>query len=234
MRDKNLNPNKLDLAEEKKKLREMSFSEAVQYIWMYFKIPIIAVFAVLAIGIFLTVRIATNIPDNWLMVTFSNTTVDAGTGSPLWEAFTDAAGYDLTEKKVEFNSVSYFDYLQNQARGNAYYNAFVTLADVGELDAITMEVDSLAALGQSGRLMDLNDPRCAAIKEKYADRFVYYTPPEDDEDFDGPIPVGIDISDSILVTEYHLYQDSCAIGIGAHSENLEEVEYFIDFVLGDG
>lgn len=47
------------------------------------------------------------------------------------------------------------------------------------------------------------------------------------------IPVGIDLSDSILVSKYHLYADSCALGIGAQSENLEEVEYFIGFVLGE-
>lgn len=222
------------LAEEKKKIKEMSFKEAVEYIWMYFKIPIIAFVAVIGIGTFLIVRLATNIPDYWLYLTFANTAADAGTGSSLWTDFTEHTGYDLTEKKVEFNAVSYFDYLKNQAKGNAYYNAFVTLADVGDLDAITMEKDSLAALGQSGRLFDLNDEKCAALKEKYESRFVYYEPPEDDKEHSGPIPVGIDISDSALVTKYHLYADSCAIGIGAHSDNLKEVEDFISFVLGEG
>ncbi|MBQ3418333.1 MAG: hypothetical protein IJH32_10950 [Ruminococcus sp.] len=227
-----MNPNKLNLAEEKQKIKEMSFKEAVQYIWTYFWIPIVAVVFVLAFGAFMIVRITTNIPDNWLSLTFANTTADVGTGSDLWKDFTETAGYDLTEKKVEFNAVSYFDYLQNQAKGNAYYNAFIALADAGELDGITMESDSLAALGQSGRLLDLNDERAASIKAKYGDRFIYYEPPEDDGEHDGPIPVGIDISDSILVSEYHMYLDSCAIGIGAQSKNLEEAEFFIDYVLG--
>jgi hypothetical protein len=39
---------------------------------------------------------------------------------------------------VEFNAESYFDYTKNQAKGNAYYNTFVTLADAGVIDAITM------------------------------------------------------------------------------------------------
>ena len=208
--------------------------EKIRYIWMYFKIPIIAIVFVLAFGTFLVIRIATNIPDNWLMVTFSNTTVQAGTGSQLWQDFTAYADYDLTQKKVEFNAESYFDYTKNQGSGNAYYNAFVTLADAGEIDAITMEPASLAALGQSGRLFDLNDERCADIKAAYGDRFIYYTPLDEDGKELEPIPVGIDISDSLLVTKYHVYADGCALGVGAHSENIKEVLDFLNFAEGEG
>ena len=146
------NPNKIVWSEERAKIKALPFKEKIQYIWMYFKIPIIIALFVIGFGTFLIVRIATNIPDNWLTVTFANTTARAGTGSEIWKDFTEYAGYDLKQKKVEFNAESYFDYLQNQARGNAYYNAFVSLADAGEIDAITMSKDSLAALGQSGAL----------------------------------------------------------------------------------
>ena len=229
-----MKPNKIVWSEEKEKLKRLPFKEKLRYIWTYFWIPIVAILFVLIFGTFLIVRISTNIPDNWLMVTFANTTAQAGTGSQLWEDFTEHTGYDLKQKKVEFNAESYFDYLKDQAKGNAYYNAFVTLADVGELDAITMESASLAALGQSGRLFDLNDEKCADLKAKYADRFVYYTPTDENGKELDPIPVGIDISDSLLVTKYHLYVDSCALGVGAHSENIKEVGDFLSFVLGEG
>lgn len=201
---------------------------------MYFWIPIVAVIFVLGFGTFLTVRIVTNIPDNWLMVTFSNTMARAGTGSQLWADFTQYSGYDLKEKKVEFNSESYFDYTKDQAKGNAYYNAFIALADAGELDAITMETESLSALGQSGRLFDLNDEKCRELKDKYSDRFIYYTPLDESGGELEPIPVGIDISDSLLVSKYKVYSDNCAIGVGAHSENIKEVGDFLSFILGDG
>ena len=47
------------------------------------------------------------------------------------------------------------------------------------------------------------------------------------------VPVGIDLSDSLLVTKYHIYEDNCVLGIGAYSHNLENVEQFLRFVLGD-
>ena len=229
-----MNPNKIVWSEEKAKLKKLPFKEKIRYIWMYFWIPIVAIVFVLCFGTFLIVRIATNIPDNWLMVTFANTYTDVGTGSELWKDFTEYADYDLTQKKVEFNGESYFDYLKNQAKGNAYYNAFVSLVDAGEIDAVTMEPESLAALGQSGRLFDLNDERCAGIKKKYADRFVYYTPEDEDGSKLEPIPVGVDISDSLLLTKYHVYADGCALGVGAQSEYIKEVEDFLNFVLGQG
>lgn len=226
-----MNPNKINWSEEKAKIKELPFKEKIRYIWMYFWIPIVGIIFVLCFGTFLIIRIATNIPDNWLMVTFANTTAQAGTGSQLWEDFTDYAGYDLKEKKVEFNAESYFDYTKNQAKGNAYYNTFVTLADAGEIDAITMEPQSLSALGQSGRLLDLNDEKCADLKAKYSDRFIYYTPTDENGFELEPIPVGVDISDSSLVKKYHVYPESCALGVGAYSKNIKEVGDFLNFVL---
>ena len=127
---------------------------------------------------------------------------------------------------MEFDSASYFDYTKNQARGNRYYEAFAALADAGVLDAITMEPESLAALGQSGRLLDLNAPICDSIRDRYSNRLIWYQPPEGK-----PIPVGIDVSDSILMTRYHLYSGGCALGVAVESRNIEQVERFLAFIL---
>ena len=103
------NPNRIIWSEEKAKIKQLPFKEKLRYIWMYFKIPIIVILFVLGFGTFLIVRIATNIPDNWLSLTFANTMARAGTGSEIWTDFTEYTGYDLTKKKVEFNAESYFD-----------------------------------------------------------------------------------------------------------------------------
>ena len=54
-----MNPNKINWSEEKEKIKSMPKREALSYIWMYFKIPIIAIVFVLAFGTFLIIRIAT-------------------------------------------------------------------------------------------------------------------------------------------------------------------------------
>ena len=191
---------------EREKMRELTAKEKAQYVWSYYHLWIIGISAFLAISIFLTVRITTAVREEWLYGMFANTMAKAGNGSELWKDFTEFSGLDLTEKRVEFNAEAYFDYLKNQAKGNDYYNAFVALA-------------------QSGRLTDLNLERCRELRDRYADRLVYFHGAE------GDIPVGFDISDSLLVTRYGLYRDSCAIGIGARSEKMDTIALFMRFIL---
>ena len=220
-------------ATEREKLRGMSVGQAVGYVLTYYWLWILGIgFGVWLIA-FLAVHLIAGPPQYRLYAVFANTTADAGNGSAIWEDFRAFDTSDAEALTVEFDARIYFDYARNQGRGTSYYNAFIALADSGTLDLITMDSAQLAALGQSGRLMDLSDPRCAAIMEKYGDRLIWYKPPEDAEQIE-PVPVGIDLSDSLLVTRYGLYPGDCALGISAHSDRIDAVLAFLDFVLGEG
>lgn len=211
----------------------MSVREAVVYVLTYYWLWILGIAFVVWLAVFLTVHLIAGAPQYRLYAVFANTTADAGNGSALWEDFTSFADFEDDDRKVAFDANCFFDYTRNQGRGNSYYNAFITLADTGTMDLITMAPEQLAALGQSGRLMDLNDPRCAAILEKYGDRLIWYEPPADAEETE-PVPVGIDLSDSLLVTRYGLYPDGCALGVSAHSERIDAIAAFLEFVLEEG
>ena len=59
------------------------------------------------------------------------------------------------------------------------------------------------------------------------------------EDLDGDysasqVPVGIDVSDSLLVTKYNLYENDCVLGIGAYTKRPENVKSFLAFILQEG
>ena len=90
-----------------------------------------------------------------------------------------------------------------------------------------METPSLEALAESGRLTDLRLDRCKELCETYADRLVYF------HGVEGDIPVGFDVSDSLLVTKYHLYPGDCVLGISAYTKRLETAEQFLDFILAE-
>lgn len=220
-------------ASEREKLRGMSFGQAIGYILTYYWLWILGIAFGVWLIVFLTVHLIAGEPQYRLYAVFANTTADAGNGSAIWEDFRAYDDFASDDQKLEFDANFFFDYRRNQGRGNSYYNAFITLADSGTLDFITMETAQLAALGQSGRLMDLNDPRCAAILEKYGDRLVWYEPPEDAEQTN-PVPVGIDLSDSLLVTRYGIYSGDCALGVSAQSERIDAVIAFLEFVLEEG
>lgn len=217
-------------AREKVKLGELpNGKKKAEYIWQYYKLWIIGIVCAVWFLVFAVVQFTTAVTDYWLFIVFTNTYAQVGMESELWQGYVDYTGCDLTEKNVAFDCAAYFDYALDHGFGNTYYEAFVTYTDGGVLDAVTMQVESLEALGTGGRLMDLSREECASIQEKYGDRFIYALP-QDTEYSTEPVPVGIDISDSSLMTKYHIYTDSCAIGIGAQSQRIQAVEQFLDYI----
>ncbi|MDO5475927.1 MAG: hypothetical protein Q4F43_02300 [Eubacteriales bacterium] len=215
---------------ESEKLSRLTTRQKLAYIRDYYWLQISLVVIVLTLSSFVIYRVRTTLSDHWFYLMLANTRMEAGTNSPLWEGYVDYSGYDLSEKRIEFNDEAWFDYGKNKAAGNKYYEIFVGFTDVGILDAVAMEPDNLTSLGESGRLLDLNADKCSRIRKKYGDRFLYSIPYNKEYSTD-PVPVGIDISDSILISKYHLYTNGCAIGIGAQSEHLEAVELFLDYIL---
>lgn len=213
----------------KKQIAELDGWKAkTQYIWQYYYLWIIGIIAAVCFIIFAVQRFFFHVNDNWFYIMFNNTYAEVGDHSELWKGYVDYTGYDLKEKNVVFNNSSYFDYKEG-VTGNSYFEAFVAYTEGGTLDAITMEADSLTALGESGRLIDLNSECCRSIKEKYGDRFLYCNPNDEEYSTDS-VPVGIDISDSVLISKYHVYPESCALGIGAGSSHLDAVEAFLDYI----
>lgn len=222
---------KKELAREKKKIAELPSGRAkADYIWQYYKLWIIVCACVISLGSYVIYRYTTTLKENWFFITYTNTYAEVSNGSKLWEDFVAYTGYDTTVKNVEFNNNSYFDCATGHDVGNEYYQMFVAHTEAGTLDCVTMERESLEALGSTGRLLDLEDERVALIYEKYQDRLIYSVPYDETYEKD-LVPVGIDISDSILMTQYHLYPDSCALGIGAYSTHLDAVEQFLEFIF---
>lgn len=218
-------------SQEKEKIRRLkTFRAKAEYIWQYYYLWIIGIVsAVLILGSILY-HYNTALRENWFFITFTNTYAEVGNDSALWNGYVKDTGYDTMVKNVEFNNNSYFDCALGNQSGNEYYEIFVAHVEAGTLDAVTMEKESLEALGSSGRLMDLNDERCASIMEKYGDRLVYCEPYDKDYKSD-QVPIGIDISDSILMTKYHIYPDSCVLGIGSYAQHIDAAEKFLDYIF---
>ena len=218
------------LRDERDKISEIpGTAKKMEYIWEYYKLWIIGIVFCIWFVTFAVRQYTTGLRDYRCFVVFANTYADAGDHSKLWEDYVEYAGFDLHKESVRFEANSYFDYLKG-VTGNSYFEAFVAYADSGTLDAIVMGRDSMTALGKTGRLLDLNSDACSSIRAKYGDRFLYAVP-FDEEYNGGEVPVCIDISDSRLVSEYGIYSEPCALGIGALSENVESVELLLDFLF---
>lgn len=220
------------LDEERGKLSRMTFSAGIRYIWQYYWIFIVGFIGLIWLIVYAVTHFLSGTPEYRIYAVFANSTAVSRSFSQMQEDFSVFGGFDPDEKRIEFSGNMYFDYNRNQARGNEYYESFVALTDSGTLDLITMFPEQLAPLGQSGRLLDWDLERCAELREKYADRLIWYQPPEGEEDTE-PVPVGIDISDSLLVSKYGIYPERAALGIGAGTTRLDAIEKFLEFIFDE-
>jgi hypothetical protein len=208
----------------------MTGKEKVSYIWEYYKLFIIAFVCACAFIIYMAGLFGRDLVDYRFYATMVATNADVGNDSAFYDGFLDYTGFDTRTDPVYFDNECYFDYSKNSAIGNTYYERLVTYIEAGVNDVVIMDQDNLVSFGESGRLLDLDSESCISIKEKYGQYFVYCTP--SDEDYgSSQVAVGIDISDSVLMTEYSLYDDSCALGIGEYSSHIDEVEMFLDYIF---
>ena len=219
---------KQEYGKAKKEVSRLEGAAKLRDIWDYYKLWIIgAVCAIAFIVYFVTVRIMTP-SDNWFYITIANTQADAGNGSRIWKDFVDYGGFDTKEKNVYFNTNCYFDPFSDSP--NNYYTYFCAYVDAGTLDLIAMEKDDLQKLGEKGRLLDLTAPEAARIMEMYGDRLIYAVPLDEEYSTD-PVPIGIDLTNSRLLTEYHIYGDSCAVGLSANCPHMDAVLKFLSFAM---
>lgn len=218
------------LEQEKRKLEGLSARKKREYVWQYYKLWIIGGVALILFIIYFAVHLINANRDTHLYVGFVNTYAQVENGSDFWEGYVKDAGVDTGKVNVIFDKEIYFDMTQGDVTGNHYYEKLVVLVDSETLDAVVMEPDNLKELGANGRLMDLEDERTRGLYEKYSDRIIT-TVTEEEDGTKREVPVGIDISDSILMAEENSYVKGCALGISSHVQHVDAVEEFLDYVL---
>lgn len=216
--------------DEKKKVLSLPKEKRFSYIWTYYGFWIVAIVLAAAFAVWFVWHSTHALRENWICVAFPNASADAGEHSQIWEDYLADQDFDLTEKNLLFQDGLYFDPKTQGGTNNSYYQSFVAMVETGQLDAVCMERGDIEALGKSGRLLDLSSDSGRDIYEKYEDRLVYSIPYDTDYST-SQVPVGVDVSDSLLVTGYGLYEGSCVLSVGAYSKNIDAVEQFLDWIL---
>ncbi|MCD7881758.1 MAG: hypothetical protein LUG47_08910 [Clostridiales bacterium] len=210
------------------KLRALPPKERPGYLWMYYKLWIIAIVAVAGFAVTMTWHAVTTPSETWFFACFANVTEDLGEGSDLYNGFADYAGYDLTQGQLLFEDEIYCNPASASTTGSAYYEMLIAYLDGGTLDVLVMNTDDLLTVGESGRLMSLSDERVSNLLETYSDRILTV---EADLEGDGTlteVPVGIDLSGSLL-SEY--YGGDCALGISANAPHMDQIALFLRYLF---
>ena len=213
--------------DEREKLRGYGPRDRLKYVWQYYRLWIIGIGFVLCFAAYALWNYFTVPGDIHFYAIFSNTYARLGQGSDFYNGFVEAAGYDLSTGVVEIDCANYCK-PSGRATGNTYYEKLISMLD-GKVDDIWVaEAEDVIAIGETGRLMDLNTND--ALKEKYSARFVYCMP-LDESYSDRPVPIGIDLSGTALVGEYSAYPNGAVLGVNAYTQRPDQVIVFLDYLF---
>lgn len=213
--------------DEREKLRGYGAMDTLRYIWQYYKLWIIGIGFLLGFTAYALTIYITTPGDIHFYGILSNTYAPLGEGSDFYYNFVQYAGYDLKTGVVEIDCQNYCKPSQ-RVTGNTYYEKLVSMLDSGTDDIWVAGPEEIAVVGAAGRLMDLST--VDAIREKYGDRFVYCTPLRDDYSAD-PVPVGIDLSGTVLTGDYSAYPDGAALSINAYTKRLDAAMAFLEYLF---
>jgi hypothetical protein len=216
--------------DEREKLRGYGLRARLKYIWQYYRLWIIGIaFAVGFIGyaIWNYVTVPGNIHFYGI---FSNTYAQLGKGSDFYNGFVEAAGYDLKTGVVEIDCANYCKPSSSRVIGNNYYEKLISMMDGGVDDVWIAPAEDVIAIGEAGRLLDLNSDAAAPIRERYADRFVYCTPLDESYSRE-PVPIGIDLAGTVLVGEYKAWPEGAVLGVNAATKRLDQVPVFLNYLF---
>lgn len=218
------------LRADREKLSGAPTKEVALYIWDYYRIPIIALLALLAFAGYALYVQVTVPEDIWFYACFANTYENYGQGSNFYTGLADYAGYDLKEKQLIINCSIYCN-PSKYSIGNTYYQSLVTLIDAGALDVVVMGREDIEALGSTGRLLDLSSEKGEGLAERWRDRLTYVTPSDTATFGDEPLPVGIDLTGSRVVGEYAAYAGDAWLGVSANARHVDRVQVFLDYLF---
>ena len=213
--------------DEREKLRGYGPRERLKYVWQYYKLWIIGIGFILGFTAYALTIYFTTPGDIHFYGILSNTYAPLGPGSAFYSGFVEAAGFDLKTGVVELDCQNYCK-PSERVTGNTYYEKLVSMLDSGTDDIWVSGVEEIRTVGAAGRLMDLS--RVDAVREKYADRFVYCQPLRDDYSSD-PVPVGVDLSGTALTGPYSPYPEGAALAINAYTKRPDAAIRFLDYVF---
>lgn len=211
---------------EKEKIRGMERGKALEYIWNYYKIPIVGIAVFLFLLVYFIHGFLNRPEDPLLHITWINCYDDVSEKSGFYRDFKEYAPFS-EEGSVIFDTNAFFNLEKERDYSNTYFQKTVAYLEAGTTDALICQKTNLMGIAKGKRVLNLEDDSAKEIYREYQERAVFFTTEEGEE-----IPVGIDISDSPLIKGMNSYkEDGCYLCVSAYTERVDNVKVFLDYLF---
>lgn len=219
-----------EVKEQRKKLKDLSFSGKIEYILNYYKIPIIAVILAVLFAGSLTYSIIRNNYDTvcFIAVLDGRITGYVDDTDVLSTGLTDYLGIDGKKEQVD---LSYTFSLQEKEMDQEAYvsaNKLYTYASTSSLDGYLSEKEYIDYFCTDKNIFfwDLRDLFSTEELETLSDYIIYYTNSSGES-----FPIAVDISEAPVIKDSDLNMKQPCYGIVSTSKYSENAANFIRFVF---
>lgn len=211
--------------EKKTDFKALSNKAKVQYVWDYYRWPIIGVIiAVAFVGSVIHHYVTYREP--LLNVIMTNCSDPFSADDSGYDEFLAAYGYDADESPISLlASLSFPE--ENPSSAYNDYQVLATMVAAGEQDLFFGTGEAFLNYAEQGALLDLSTVLPAEILKQYEDHLVYSTDAGESE----PYPCAIELTDNEWVKKNNYYSSSCYFGIFYRNQNLEACKQFAEFLL---
>lgn len=194
----------------------------IQYIWDYYKFPILAAIVVLGILITFLVRHFTA-KESLLYLALVNVTAGTELTEALGDGFLDACGYDTGRNQVYYYKDLYLAGADEEVDSQYAYISrlkIMSLVDAEQLDVVLMDQKALDSFTESGYLCDLE----ALLAEKLPDRLGSL------KDSLTPGRQGLLLDESPLIREAG-FSGSVYLGILENSTHTDAAVRYVNYLI---
>lgn len=210
--------------EKKTDFKSLSNKAKVQYIWDYYRWPIILV--IIAVGfVGSIIHHYATYRDPLLNIIMINCQDPYGADDAGYDEFLAAYGYDAKENPISLLSSLHFSDGEYSLSYNDY-QVLTTMIAAGNQDLFLGTGDVFLDYAEQGALLDLSTMLPANILEKYEDHLIYSTDAGESE----PYPCAIELTDNEWIQKNNYY-DTCYFGIFYQNQNPDACRQFAEFLL---
>ena len=218
-----------EIREQNAKLKGAPFKEKLAYFKEYYlKQTIVIIVAVILVGSIVYSTVTSPSDTAFAAYLYNNTGDSSDTG--LIDGFIAYAGIDTKESNAYIDTTMH--YSPDGQNLDAYNMLEKSMAVVmsGELDVVIGDADTIEYFSRSECLHDITTVLPQDLLDKFQDKLYYAKLGESDE----LTPVGIYVTDSPKLNEYHYYTDGEPLfGLIANSNSLDNAVAFLRYLYLD-
>ncbi|MBQ9036434.1 MAG: hypothetical protein IJ115_03125 [Erysipelotrichaceae bacterium] len=215
------------LEKDKKQLAELKTTEKkIQFIWDYYKIPIITVTVVVAILIISAISNIGRQNTKMYVVLLNNDSLVSECDETVFNRMLENGGIDMSKSKVDVNKDLSLGREHNEAADMETLQVLTALFSISDLDVYVADKENFDYFVKEDGFANLNVLLDRNLLEEYEDDLYVY------QDSRGnTVTGGIILHSDSLLHKAGYYHDDVIIGIVGRAVNLDEAVTFVNELL---